>query len=280
MFCSSCGKQIADGSKFCSFCGATQPTIANGQVVTTAPMPTSIPEPAPVIKPVGEKQKKLGMRLRETAATLDELLPIEKQIAEDEKYVQGVKTGKIQSTFIKGYYPFLICGGVCFLVIACGGCLIGGFLGNALVVVISIGVGALLLGAFTLIGLPFGQMIQKNRQQKLEEAVPIKEANLQKNLERRKQLLTDSFWETIEIVPESYRYSFAMNTIAGYFENGRADSMKEALNLFETEKHQWRMEEIQIQQAAQITNQLNSIRRSSAISAGANVANAIYNYNS
>lgn len=54
--------------------------------------------------------------------------------------------------------------------------------------------------------------------------------------------------------------------------------MKEALNLFEVEKHQWRMEEIQIQQANMVTNQLDSIRKSSAITAGASVANAIYNF--
>lgn len=109
----------------------------------------------------------------------------------------------------------------------------------------------------------------------------MREKRLSETIAKRNSILnnvSDDFWQTIEMIPNVYRYEFAMLTIAGYFDTGRAETLKEALNLFETEKHQWRMEDIQIKQAAMMTAQLDSIRRSSAISAGANVANAIYNF--
>ena len=65
-----------------------------------------------------------------------------------------------------------------------------------------------------------------------------------------------------------------MSKIAEYFENKRADNLKEAINLFEEEKHRWKIEEIQLQQMEHIA----SIRRSAAISAGANVATAINSF--
>ena len=42
MFCSSCGKQISDGARFCGFCGATQ-AIANQNVAS--PIPNQRKEP-------------------------------------------------------------------------------------------------------------------------------------------------------------------------------------------------------------------------------------------
>ena len=43
MFCTACGKQIADGSLFCEFCGAKQEGIAQSPAVGQPPVP---PAPA------------------------------------------------------------------------------------------------------------------------------------------------------------------------------------------------------------------------------------------
>lgn len=281
MFCSNCGNQIVDGSRFCNYCGSTQPAMDNARAISVpqmplyAPMPS--PAPAPIIRPVGEEQKKLSIKMRQAAVTLDNLLPIEKQIEEEAKYIENVKNKKIGCTFIRGYFPFIIAAVVSFLVLFIIGV-------NDISIWPEIVSGILVLLSFNLpiaialIGIPIANKSQASRLRALEASIPAKEEALKFKISRRNELLTDDFLNTIELIPRNYRYSFAMNTIAGYFENGRAESMKEALNLFEVEKHQWRMEEIQIQQANMVTNQLDSIRKSSAITAGASVANAIYNF--
>ena len=43
-------------------------------------------------------------------------------------------------------------------------------------------------------------------------------------------------------LPPDYRDSSSINAIASYLQNGRADSLKEAINLLETEQHNERME--------------------------------------
>jgi len=48
--------------------------------------------------------------------------------------------------------------------------------------------------------------------------------------------------ELREYVPKKYRYYQAVATMYGYLMDGRADSWKEAMNLFEVTQHQQRME--------------------------------------
>ena len=43
-------------------------------------------------------------------------------------------------------------------------------------------------------------------------------------------------------LPMDYRSSFCISEIATYVQNGRADTLKEAINLFETEQHNQRLE--------------------------------------
>lgn len=48
--------------------------------------------------------------------------------------------------------------------------------------------------------------------------------------------------EIIDIIPQKYRYPLAAKFFVEVLENGRADSMKEAMNLFEEQLHRWKME--------------------------------------
>lgn len=61
MFCTKCGKEIPDGAKFCSACGATQDTLnaeqPSQQVNMTAPAQNF--QPTPQQKPKS-KGKKIG----------------------------------------------------------------------------------------------------------------------------------------------------------------------------------------------------------------------------
>ncbi len=86
--------------------------------------------------------------------------------------------------------------------------------------------------------------------------------------------------DDVSILPEEYWYPLASEYIARMVQTERAHTVPEALSLFDEQLHRWTMEntqqEILAQQQAQ-TAHLRSIRRSSAVSAGANVANAIGN---
>lgn len=56
-------------------------------------------------------------------------------------------------------------------------------------------------------------------------------------------------------LPEDYWYSQAVASIAGYFRTGRANTLKEALNLYEEEMHRLRMENMQEQTLRQSQKQ-------------------------
>lgn len=48
--------------------------------------------------------------------------------------------------------------------------------------------------------------------------------------------------EIISIIPDKYRYPMATDFFTEVLENGRADSLKEAMNLYEEQLHRWKME--------------------------------------
>lgn len=72
---------------------------------------------------------------------------------------------------------------------------------------------------------------------------------LEKELEKVNQELIeelgDRYVEAIKVIPSKYAYPECVYTLHDYLVNGRADSLKEAINLFEEEQHRMRMEENQ-----------------------------------
>lgn len=84
--------------------------------------------------------------------------------------------------------------------------------------------------------------------------------------------LTGSMYQTLQdYVPQEYWYTFALQKIVGYLQNGRAIYPMQAFNLFEEEMHRMRME--QMQQEIMIANQKQVTW--GAISAIANISTAI-----
>ena len=57
--------------------------------------------------------------------------------------------------------------------------------------------------------------------------------------------LGDRYVEAIKIIPSDYAYPECVYALHSYLVNGRADSLKEAINLFEEEQHRMRVEENQ-----------------------------------
>lgn len=68
-------------------------------------------------------------------------------------------------------------------------------------------------------------------------------------------------WEKVlSVVPQSYANPTCVGNIYGYLVNGRADSLKEALNLFEEEQHRWRVEENQRQMYEEYQQELQAMQ--------------------
>lgn len=86
--------------------------------------------------------------------------------------------------------------------------------------------------------------------------------------------------EKVRFLPADYWYPMATEYLIKVVAAGRADSLKEALNLFDAQLHRWRVEEANNAILAQQlqTAHLASIRTSSKISAAANVTNTLLNF--
>lgn len=67
-------------------------------------------------------------------------------------------------------------------------------------------------------------------------------------------------WDKVRsIVPEAYASPLFVETAYNYLVNGRADSMKEAINLFEAEQHRSRMEQSMADMQAQYQAEIESM---------------------
>ena len=62
------------------------------------------------------------------------------------------------------------------------------------------------------------------------------------------------------VLPQDYRYLDAAKSILFYLENGRADNMKEACNLYEEELHRQKMENLQVDILNQQQFMINLLR--------------------
>ena len=262
-YCVQCGSYIQDGAGFCTKCGIR---ANQGMPYYNNPM----------IKPVGAEQKEIAIRLRKTSEVMETAPKLEAMIKNDTVFVDGVEKGTITYSFLRFYFGFIIAGVLLLLASAYTLLILwareiikpldGWLFFLAAVVVV---------GLFMVIGVAIAKSTLDEKQRQLvTEVLSMRRERLRINIERKKYLYSKEFGETLALIPDCYKYSYAMNTFANYFETGRAETMKEAFNLFEVENYRWRIEKIQMEQAYQ----LNSIRRAAAISAGANVANAIYNY--
>lgn len=104
---------------------------------------------------------------------------------------------------------------------------------------------------------------------------------LQKEIDTRNLWISRYIEKHIDVVskvPSKYFYPIAIDYFIEVISNGRADTLKEAMNLFEEQLHRWKIEDMtKSAMIAQQQTAANSaaIRTSSAINAAANVANLL-----
>ena len=86
-----------------------------------------------------------------------------------------------------------------------------------------------------------------------------KREKLQKHLEHYEQELQQLIEQhgewILEVLPEKYAYFYCAEKLYSYLKNGRADSLKEALNLYESELNQMQVQQLQ-QQVEQLQTEV------------------------
>lgn len=88
------------------------------------------------------------------------------------------------------------------------------------------------------------------------------------------------YQRAVDFVPTKYRHSADVNWLFTYLDDGRADTLKEAINIYEQELHNWRMEQMQ-QQIIDTTQQAALDAEAARIAAqNAEVNSAVAMYNS
>lgn len=135
-------------------------------------------------------------------------------------------------------------------------------------------------------GLALGIILGYSIYKKGQGEFKAESAKRQKALEKEKaaaQQIFDNNVNDLAFLPVDYWYPLATEYLVKVVQADRANTLAEALSMFDEQLHRWKIEEanaeIVAQQKAQTAN-LNSIRKSSKVSAIANTANAIVNISS
>ncbi len=135
-------------------------------------------------------------------------------------------------------------------------------------------------------GLALGIILGYSIYKKGQGEFKAESAKRQKAIEKEKaaaQQIFDNNVNDLAFLPVDYWYPLATEYLVKVVQADRANSLAEALSMFDEQLHRWKIEEanaeIVAQQKAQTAN-LNSIRKSSKVSAIANTANAIVNISS
>lgn len=127
-----------------------------------------------------------------------------------------------------------------------------------------------------IIGIIIAVLLCINNRKKIQE----QQTELTKNVNILNQIIHENY-EGLVAVPEAYRYTYAVSTMLRYVEAMRADSMKEAINLYEEELHRMRMEQgqqqiIAIQQEQQQTlASIHNYSRTQTVMSAVNTAASV-----
>lgn len=236
MFCKNCGTELADGTSFCPSCGTAQ----NDAAVT-------LNKGTPISAQVDERKQVLAV-MDDSFSVMTSIKQKENEILEMEALIEegeykARKRYIVLAIFLGSLVP------VTFAPIfrAIGGESIGGLLAMAA----WIGVVVLFI------------MRRKKYLKQVDESTKNKqtyEATLQ-------SLKNDPI---LSWLPYDYRDSTSFTYLYTYLTNLRANSLKEAINLYETEKHQERLELISAvtaQAAADAASSANAAAGAAAASA-------------
>lgn len=129
------------------------------------------------------------------------------------------------------------------------------------------------------VGVRVGRGGYKKEIRKVNAEIAKRQPQIQKEQAIGEQIFEDNI-NDMEFLPVDYWYPMATEYLVKVVRSQRANDLGTAIDKFEEQLHRWKIEEANAQMVEQQKIQsahLKSIRRSSKISAAANVANAINN---
>lgn len=218
MFCIKCGNELASGAVFCNVCGANQ----NGD--NTSNIHT---QPSKIGYETNSESER-DLLLQE----LQSSEPVMKQIAQKEKEIDSLqKENAIKIKQLSQKMGTALAFACLFLFFGIGVVTadIEKDMGNVIASLITVPIGVFL----AYIG--FKNFSKKN---KLIQESKIKVSEIQQDISK---LEKD---DSLKWLPSQYVNTRAYNAIYAYTLTKRANNLQEALNLFETEEHQARLEMI------------------------------------
>lgn len=234
MFCQNCGNELADGAAFCPSCGTAQ----NDAAVSLSKGVVAAAGAANV----ADERKQVLAVMDNSFSVMTSIKQKENEIEEKEEQIEKALSKARKRYIILWFFLGLM---VC--------CVLESIIGTALASLIWVG----------FIAFGVWNMINKKKEAKTLTAE-------KQTLENTLVSLKND--ETLSWLPYDYRDSTSFTYLYTYLTNMRANSLKEAINLYETEKHQARLELI-----SAVTAQAASDAAASAnAAAGAAAASAFF----
>lgn len=166
-----------------------------------------------------------------------------------------------------------------------GGSLAGTFLGSILELIPAVGytLKTIFVLAGGAAGIFLAYKIAYGKYKAEKKAAEVKMNKLLKQSEAEVHAAQEIFDEhaaEMDFLPVDYWYPMATSYLIKILKTGRVHSLAEALDKYDDQLHRWKLEEANAQLVAQQEQQtayLASIKRSSNISAAANVTNTVFN---
>lgn len=226
MFCVRCGNAVNENEFFCNMCGTkiNQSLESINKNYFDSERRLSIIEYSELIN-------KLAFNLQEFEISNNEYIKNEKRYKDIEKSIVPNRRAK----------RILIPLGIAFVYYLLSGTFI--FKYNLLHAIIcifttfSVWLGTLLILIF----------VVKDPSKGTAKIINECKKKMEETQNRCAEIVKAIYPQLQHFVPKDYWYSSALFTMASYFRNGRAHSMKEAINLYEEEMHRLRMENMQEQ---------------------------------
>lgn len=231
MYCTKCGAQIADTANFCEKCGTKIVTKASNENNTTHSNPTE--------------------RI-DLISSLKKAIPIYEELAkyQNEFNKWFMSLGSLQSKFTKHFASFSDGKFGTYHVIDCIVMFFCFFFGLS-------GEKGFFFWVLVCIGILY--LLQKRRLF-WESEIERMQRGMDNISSQARTYLAGHEIPELYVLPQDYRYLDAAKFILFYLENGRADNMKEACNLYEEELHRQKMENMQVDILNQQQFMINLLR--------------------
>lgn len=145
------------------------------------------------------------------------------------------------------------------------------------------GIGSILQYIFLLGGIAAGIYIAKKGYENEKVSLETQIHNIQEKAQAERAMAQKIFeenYEALSFLPNDYWYPMATSYLVKTIASKRVDSLGAALDLFDTQLHRWKIEEVNANMLAQQQAQtayLKSISISSSINAAASVTNVLFN---